>query len=670
MTWENDMHAGQLALMRGLYAEADRLLSRALETASAFGPGDPAFAEVQKSLAKVYIAAGKPKEAENAAREALASDEMYFGSECEQVAEDCFLLGEALRLQWDFERARPWFERALIFRERHAGTTHATTLEVLSRLVVVHLQARQSFGLDKVHAKAYEAFQTTHPSGMWATFLKLHELTPQYLEADRVDELRQLLRTEANLLRQQAGKCHKEVAGVLALEAALLKQSGHSLAAGFVGSKVQHVEKANDLSLFASDERTYKMPVNQAEDTISKLLGGMGRWVFNARQSAQSPIVATKHYDDGEAVAELRLTVRSSPRGPLCTINYHWQLFNSSKMPLAKAIIAETIKELDDNLNVIKASINLSANFAMPPGQASHDAWPTPQQFNEAIQNPRTSFSDAQLQASRPEENVLGLPKPYSGAFATVYKLSTDSKDVAVKCFTTKVVDQQTRYAAIAAALSGLGLPYFVQFEYHQNGVTVGASKYPILKMEWVHGQPLIGYIHENLRNRQRLDDLALNFLKMVSSMQTVGLAHGDLQHGNIIIVDDQLQLVDYDGMFVPQLAGLLSNELGHRNYQHPLRKAETFDARLDNFSLWVIYCSLICLSRAPQLWDLLEAGEESLLFKQADYANPDASKAFRLLLGESDPDIKSTIRFFRQVVDQTPGMVPNVVDVFGVSGS
>ena len=39
-------------------------------------------------------------------------------------------------------------------------------------------------------------------------------------------------------------------------------------------------------------------------------------------------------------------------------------------------------------------------------------------------------------------------------------------------------------------------------------------------------------------------------------------IAHGDLQHGNIIVQDDgTIRLVDYDGCYVPELAGLKSNE-------------------------------------------------------------------------------------------------------------
>ncbi|QLQ08322.1 MAG: hypothetical protein HZY76_21580 [Anaerolineae bacterium] len=53
-------------------------------------------------------------------------------------------------------------------------------------------------------------------------------------------------------------------------------------------------------------------------------------------------------------------------------------------------------------------------------------------------------------------------------------------------------------------------------------------------------------------------------------NLQTHGIAHGDLQHGNVLVAADELRLIDYDGMYVPPLSGRESHEIGHRNYQHP----------------------------------------------------------------------------------------------------
>jgi hypothetical protein len=57
---------------------------------------------------------------------------------------------------------------------------------------------------------------------------------------------------------------------------------------------------------------------------------------------------------------------------------------------------------------------------------------------------------------------------------------------------------------------------------------------FPALKMEWVEVLPFEEYIIGNLRDPQKLEKLAHNFVKMMDEMRFYGIAHGDLQHGNI----------------------------------------------------------------------------------------------------------------------------------------
>src|SRR5690348_18282633 len=101
-------------------------------------------------------------------------------------------------------------------------------------------------------------------------------------------------------------------------------------------------------------------------------------------------------------------------------------------------------------------------------------SWPSPNDYNEAVQAPRTAFEDAALRASTPECNTLGLPKPRSGNFAVAYKLQGTSGNWAVKCFTRQPPeDSQQRYAAIASYLAQQRSPYMVDFEYLRHGVRV-----------------------------------------------------------------------------------------------------------------------------------------------------------------------------------------------------
>ena len=227
--------------------------------------------------------------------------------------------------------------------------------------------------------------------------------------------------------------------------------------------------------------------------------------------------------------------------------------------------------------------------------------WPTPQEYNEAIQNPRTAFADGELRAGQPVLTALGLPRPITGAFASVYQLVCPQRTWAVRCFLREYGDHQERYAAISEHLARVKLPYMVPFTFLTEGIRVNGRWYPILKMEWVEGESLHTYVEHHLDNPPALLGLAEQWVQMARTLRQASIGHGDLQHGNVLVVDHQLRLIDYDGMYVPPLAGRSSHEIGHRNYQHPQRTEADFGPQIDHFSTWVVYTALVALSVEPK---------------------------------------------------------------------
>jgi tRNA A-37 threonylcarbamoyl transferase component Bud32 len=289
--------------------------------------------------------------------------------------------------------------------------------------------------------------------------------------------------------------------------------------------------------------------------------------------------------------------------------------------------------------------------------------WPTPQDYNEAIQNPASCFMDPRLKLCSPDSTVLGLPRAITGAFATVYRLSSAEKHWAVRCFLQNSPDLPKRYSELSKFVCSDDLPYTVDVHFQPQGIKIKGEWYPILLMEWVNGITLDQYIYENLENPAKLETLASQFSKMIYDMRAAGIAHGDLQHGNIIIVDDEIRLVDYDGMFVPALEGLTSNELGHNNYQHPTRAAEHFGDYLDNFAAWTILTSIRCLAQDNRLWDWLSAGDECLLFRRADFVNPLGSRSFATLESHTNENVKRSAKLMRAVLNYPVQHVPDLND-------
>ncbi len=276
-------------------------------------------------------------------------------------------------------------------------------------------------------------------------------------------------------------------------------------------------------------------------------------------------------------------------------------------------------------------------------------AWPLPSDYQEAIQNPGSAFADPDLLACHPEADRNGLPRVMSGSFAAVFPMVGSSRKWAARCFTVCRNDQEERYKAISEYLRDRPLPFLVPFQYLSRGIKVHGQWYPLLKMEWVSGEPLTSYVAAHLGDAAALGSLAAEFAQVVGQLAQQGIAHGDLQHGNILVCGGRLRLVDYDGVCTPQLVGKQAAESGHRNYQHPLR-CENLYLRpdIDRFSTWVIYISLIVASRRPELWTLADGGDDCLLFRKKDFEYPASSSVITLMEDSGDSQIQALARQLR----------------------
>jgi hypothetical protein len=296
-------------------------------------------------------------------------------------------------------------------------------------------------------------------------------------------------------------------------------------------------------------------------------------------------------------------------------------------------------------------------------------AWPTPQEYNEAIQNPSTAFVDPELRAGRPVLTQLGLPRPITGGFASVYQMVCANQRVwAVRCFLRDFGDHQARYAAISDHLARANLPYMVNFSFLADGIRVGGRLHPLLKMEWVEGAPFLAYVERNLKSPALLLDLAQQWVQMAQTLASAGIAHGDLQHGNVIVVQGRLKLIDYDGMYVPALAGRQSHEVGHRNYQHPQRNETLYSPEIDHFSTWIVYSSLVALAAEPALWQQLRGGDECLLFRREDFAHPEQSPALAALVQSGDVRLGRLAELLRSLLALAPEQIPPIDGQFDLN--
>lgn len=230
----------------------------------------------------------------------------------------------------------------------------------------------------------------------------------------------------------------------------------------------------------------------------------------------------------------------------------------------------------------------------------------------------------------------------YSGGFCVVFPFETQTKKYAVRCWHINLEDIRERIRVISEAIQCCNLPYFVGFEYIDNGIQTAHGAQDIVVMDWVDALPLKKYISVNITNSTKLLDLANQFKKMVGNFHVHHIAHGDLQHGNIMVKDNgAVVLVDYDSMYVPSLSGYSDDIKGVPGYQHPSRwKNNVVTEKIDYFSEIIIYTSLLTLSKFPYLWAKLNLDNtETLLFSAEDISSKGTSGIFQIL--DKDPDLK-----------------------------
>jgi hypothetical protein len=282
-------------------------------------------------------------------------------------------------------------------------------------------------------------------------------------------------------------------------------------------------------------------------------------------------------------------------------------------------------------------------------------SWPLSQDYNEAIQTP-TNFTDPDLRRGQVAVNALGLPMPYSGNFADVYQVQCpDGNRWAVKCFTREVKGLRERYQEISAHLRQAKLPFTVDFTYLEQGIRVAGRWFPVLKMQWVEGLTLHQFVAQSADKPAMLQALALIWSRVARHLRASSTAHADLQHGNVLLVPGAganslaLKLIDYDGMFVPSLAGQPSGEVGHPAYQHPQRAQKgTYSLEVDRFPLLLVATALQALKVGGRaLWDRFDNGD-NLLFQEADLLNPQQSPLFEELTRLGDPLVAELVTHVR----------------------
>lgn len=263
-----------------------------------------------------------------------------------------------------------------------------------------------------------------------------------------------------------------------------------------------------------------------------------------------------------------------------------------------------------------------------------------------SIKNSELFLKIPELKGAKPRLKKDGGPFCYTGGFNMVFQIDHKDKKWALRVWHIPVGEQKDRYRKISEYLSDKKLPYFADFIYDEKSILVNGQLLDTIRMEWLEGKLLKDFLEENLSNPNVIRELAENFLEMCKTLKKHHISHGDLQHGNILVENNQIKLIDYDSICIPEIEGDVELVTGLKGYQHPSRlRAEKASLKADYFSELVIYLSLLAIAENPDFWIKYNIKDsEYLLFTDKDFDDFEHSEIYKDLQNLSFP-IKSLTR-------------------------
>ncbi|MEO7717705.1 MAG: hypothetical protein ABIY70_16015 [Capsulimonas sp.] len=261
--------------------------------------------------------------------------------------------------------------------------------------------------------------------------------------------------------------------------------------------------------------------------------------------------------------------------------------------------------------------------------------FPAINEYTFAMNHPADCLLDGGMKRMIVSRKGINGPKPICGRFGAVYQMCSPEADEywAVKFFISDVARRSDHYRKIANFRRELAVDCLVPVEYFAEGIRTDKGVFPVVKMPWVQGETLDVFVERNIANPKKIQHAADWFNDCILTLESCDCAHGDLQHGNIIVAPERMMLVDYDSLYVPGMAQGEADELGLPDYQHPQRSEQLFDKTMDRFSAIVIYTSLSALAEAPELWEF-HKDCDYLIANKSDYCSPRQSEVFRAMYG------------------------------------
>lgn len=258
-----------------------------------------------------------------------------------------------------------------------------------------------------------------------------------------------------------------------------------------------------------------------------------------------------------------------------------------------------------------------------------------------------------------PKDNT-GMALWNPGKSAAVFPFLIKKQRKAIKIwYNHENKGKKEKYEAIKGLFNNISLPYFSNAQYISNALNIKDTPNDVLVMDWVGRQNIKEYIIANIHEVQKLHALAVKILELHKELNENGIAHGHLNSSNIYIdSNNELQLIDYDTVFIKGVTASEKVATTYSDYSHPSQRRVTIlDERADYFSALVLYLGVKAIAENTALWGRYSVGtRDGFIFTQEDFTDLSNCNAYADIKRMADPLLDKLLNIL-QLFCTTPGI-------------
>jgi tetratricopeptide (TPR) repeat protein len=204
---------GQYLKGRGLYAEAEPMMRRALEIdEAAYGSQHPDVAIRLNNLASLLQATNRLSEAEPMMRRALEIDQAVYGGQHPNIAIRLNNLASLLQITNRLSEAEPMMRRALEIDEAAYGSQHPDVAIRLNNLASLLQDTNRLSEAEPMIRRALEIDETAYESQHPRVAIRLNNLASLLQATNRLSEAEPLMRRALEIDEASYGSQHPDVA--------------------------------------------------------------------------------------------------------------------------------------------------------------------------------------------------------------------------------------------------------------------------------------------------------------------------------------------------------------------------------------------------------------------------------------------------------------------------